>query len=150
MDNAKYKGIFIIDPVRGERIQMAKFLKQDQFMIMTFVAITDCFKQMQYLNCDLIVFAQRQGKSEVRHLLQIKKKYRKIPYILVDSLETQAGIAELKEAGFETVYKATSQEKVREIAHDLLKPEDLPRRTETPHPLPATIDLGIPVPDDSP
>ena len=38
----------------------------------------------------------------------------------------------------------------REIAHDLLQPGDLPRRKETPHPLPATIDWGIPIPDDNP
>ena len=66
-----YKVIFVVDPVRSERIQMAKFVKQDQFLIMSFEAIADCFRQMQYLNCDLIYFALREGKSEIRHLAQI-------------------------------------------------------------------------------
>jgi len=151
MDSADYKIIFIIDPIRSERIQMAKFLKQDQFLIMSFVAIIDCFKQMQHLNCELIVYALRSGKSEIRHLLQIKKKYRKLPFVIIippDCLDTN--IDELKQAGFESVHKSSSQEKTREIIHDLLKPGELPRREERPHPLPADISLAIPVPKNNP
>ena len=136
-----YKVIFIVDPVRSERIQMAKFVKQDQFLIMSFVAIVDCFRQMQYLNCDLIVFALREGKSEIRHLTQIKKKYRKIHFILYLTPDfPEANLEELKKAGFDSVYKANSPEPVREIVHDLLKPGDLPPRPETPHPIPAVLD----------
>ena len=136
-----YKVIFVVDPVRSERIQMAKFVKQDQFLIMSFVAIVDCFRQMQYLNCDLIVFALREGKSEIRHLTQIKKKYRKIHFILYLTPDfPEANLEELKQAGFDSVYKANSPEQVREIVHDLLKPGDLPPRLEVPHPIPAVLD----------
>lgn len=146
MKNETYKVIFIIDPVRGERIQLAKFIKQDQLIVMTFISITDCFKQMQHLNCNLIIYALRRGKSEIRHLLQIKKKYKKINFILLDNMEvSEADIASLKQVGFHYVHTATSHEKAREIAHDLLKPDDLPKRVERPHPLPANPDYIIPV-----
>ena len=104
-------------------------------------AIADCFRQMQYLNCDLIFFALREGKSEIRHLTQIKKKYRKIHFILYLTPDfPEANLEELKQAGFDSAYKANSPEQVREIVHDLLKPGDLPPRLETPHPIPAVLD----------
>ena len=77
-----YKTVFIVDPVRGERIQMAKFLSEEIITVMTFIAINDCFKRPDLIRCDLIVFAPRRDKNEIKHLFNVKKKYRQIPIIL--------------------------------------------------------------------
>ncbi|GJL77582.1 MAG: hypothetical protein NPINA01_05710 [Nitrospinaceae bacterium] len=143
----KYKTIFIVDPIRGERIQLSKFIKQEFFTVMSFVSITDCFKQSQLVNCDLVIFVPRAGKSEVKHLLNIKKKYKKLNFILmVAENSPEASIAQLKESGFTSIQKANSNEKLRELALNLLAPEGLPPRTETPHPVPIGIELGPPQP----
>ncbi len=143
----KYKTIFIIDPVRGERIQLCKFIKQEFFTIMSFVAITDCFKQSQLVHCDLVIYVLRKGKTEAKHLLNIKKKYKNLNFILMTTPDVpEVNLTELQENGFTNVQKANINEKVREMALYLLAPEGLPPRTETPHPVPIGIDLGPPQP----
>ena len=137
-----YKTVFIIDPVRSERIQMAKFLSEEIITLMTFVSIKDCFKRPDLINCDLIVFVLRKDKNEIKHLFNIKKKYRQIPIILLlnnDFLDIN--LTEISENGFAFPYKALSFEKVREIMLGHLAPDGLPARTQVPHPVPITDEV---------
>ena len=68
-----YKTIYIVDPIRGERIQMAKFLSEEVFTVMTFISPNDCFKRSELISCDLMVFVPRKEKNEIKHLMNIKK-----------------------------------------------------------------------------
>jgi len=142
-----YKTIFIVDPVRGERIQLCKFIKQEFFTIMSFIAVGDCFKQTQLAHCDLVIYVLRRGKSEVKNLFNIKKKYKNLNFIIVTTSDVpEVNLLELQENGFTNVQKASTNEKIRELALYLLAPEGLPPRTETPHPVPIGIELGPPQP----
>ena len=137
-----YKTVFIVDPVRGERIQMAKFLSEEIITVMTFIAINDCFKRPDLIRCDLIVFAPRRDKNEIKHLFNVKKKYRQIPIILsLNNDFPDINLTELLENGFASPYKASNNEKVREIMLGLLAPEGLPSRTEVPHPVPISDEV---------
>ena len=132
-----YKTIFIIDPIRGERIQMAKFLSEEIITVLTFVSINDCLKNPDLINCDLIVLVNRTDKNEIKHLFNIKKKYRKIPLILLLNNDfPDINLKDISENGFTNPHKAINNEKVREIMLGLLTPEGLPPRTEVPHPVP--------------
>ena len=137
-----YKTVFIVDPVRGERIQMAKFLSEEIITVMTFIAINDCFKRPDLIRCDLIVFAPRRDKNEIKHLFNVKKKYRQIPIILsLNNDFPDINLTELSENGFASPHKASNNEKVREIMLGLLAPEGLPSRTEVPHPVPISDEV---------
>ena len=143
----KYKTLFIVDPIRGERIQLSKFIMQEFFTVMSFVSITDCFKQSQLAHCDLVIFVVRKDKNEIKHLFNIKKKYKQLNFILMVSEDSpEVNSVQLKESGFTALQKATSNEKLRELALILLAPEGLPPRTEVPHPVPIGIELGPPQP----
>ena len=132
-----YKTLFIIDPIRGERIQLAKFLSEEIFTIMTFISPSDCFKKPDLIECNLIVFVPRKERNEIKHLMNLKKRFRKIPIIfLLNEDFPDINFSELKESGFPKLYKATNNEKVREIMLGLLAEEGLPPRTEVPHPVP--------------
>ena len=137
-----YKTIFIVDPIRGERIQLAKFLSEEVFTVMTFISPNDCFKKPELINCDLMVFVPRKEKNEVKHLMNIKKKFRRIPiiFILNDDFP-DINLAEITANGFPNVYKAPNNEKVREILLGLLAEEGLPPRTEVPHPVPISKEV---------
>ncbi len=137
-----YKTIFIVDPIRGERIQMAKFLSEEIITVFTFVSIHDCFKKPDLNHCDLIVFAPRKEKNEIKNLFNIKKKYRQIPIIiLLNSDYPDVNLAEISENGFPYPHKAINNEKVREILLGILVPEGLPSRTEIPHPVPISDEV---------
>jgi len=137
-----YKTVFIVDPVRSERIQMAKFLSEEIITVMTFVSIKDCFKRPDLINCDLIVFALRKDKNEIKHLFNIKKKYRQIPIILLLNNDfSDINLTEMSENGFAFPYKALNFEKVREIMLGHLAPDGLPARTQVPHPVPITDEV---------
>ena len=137
-----YKIIFIVDPVRGERIQMAKFLSEETITVFTFVSIHDCFKKPDLMHCDLIVFVPRTDKNEIKHLFNIKKKYRQIPIIiLLNNDFPDVNLVEVSENGFAYPHKAINNEKVREIMLGLLIPEGLPSRTEIPHPVPISDEV---------
>jgi len=143
----KYKTIYIVDPVRGERIHLSKFIVQEFFTVMSFVSIADCFKRSQALPCDLVIYVMRTGKCETKHLLNIKKKFKKLPFILlVNENAPEPDLAQLKEQGYTCLHKATNNEKVRELVLGFLAPEGLPPRTEVPHPVPIGIELGPPQP----
>jgi len=137
-----YKIIFIVDPVRGERIQMAKFLSEETITVFTFVSIHDCFKKPDLMHCDLIVFVPRTDKNEIKHLFNIKKKYRQIPIIiLLNNDFPDVNLVEVSENGFAYPHKAINNEKVREIMLGLLVPEGLPSRTKIPHPIPISDEV---------
>jgi DNA-binding NtrC family response regulator len=143
----KYKTIFLVDPVRGERIHLSKFIMQEFFTVMSFVAIADCFKPSQMLNCDLVIYVLRTGKSETKHLLNIKKKFKQLPFIIVvPEHSPEPDLTQLREQGFTSLNKATNNEKVRELVLGFLAKEGLPPRTEVPHPVPIGIDLAPPQP----
>ncbi|MFQ5449363.1 MAG: hypothetical protein ACE5E9_01970 [Nitrospinaceae bacterium] len=146
----EYKTIFIVDPVRSERIQLSKFIKQEFFTVMSFVAVADCFKHSQTIRGDLVIYVLRKNKTEIKHLLNIKKKYKKLNFILLKTPDSpEANLADMQDKGFPLIFKAGSLEKVREITLNLLAPDGLPPRTETPHPVPIGIDLG-PIPSLKP
>jgi hypothetical protein len=137
-----YKTIFIVDPIRSERIQLAKFLSEEIFTIMTFISPNDCFKKPERIHCDLIVFVPRKEKNEVKHLMNLKKKFRKIPLIFILSEDIpDINLAEITANGFPNVYKASNNEKVREIMLGILAEEGLPPRTEVPHPVPISKEV---------
>ncbi|MBT3923495.1 MAG: hypothetical protein HOF21_13065 [Nitrospina sp.] len=137
-----YKTIFIVDPIRGERIQLAKFLSEEVFTVMTFISPNDCFKKPELINCDLMVFVPRKEKNEVKHLMNIKKKFRRIPIIFILNEDfPDINLAEITANGFPNVYKAPNNEKVREILLGLLAEEGLPPRTEVPHPVPISKEV---------
>jgi len=137
-----YKTVFIIDPVRSERIQLAKFLSEEIITVMAFVSIKDCFKRPDLINCDLIVFVLRKDKNEIKHLFNMKKKYRQTPIILLSHNDlSDINLTEISENGFVSPYKALSFEKVREIMLGHLAPDGLPARTQVPHPVPITDEV---------
>ncbi len=137
-----YKTIFIVDPVRNERIPLAKFLSEEIFTVMTFISPNDCFKKPDLIRCDLIIFVPRKDKNEIKHLMNIKKRFRKIPLIfLLTNDFPDIDLTEITENGFTNVSKASSKEKVREIMLGLLAEEGLPPRTEIPHPVPISKEV---------
>lgn len=126
---------------------MSKFIKQEPFLVMSFVSIVDCFKQNIIGPCDLVIYVLRAYKTEIKHLLPIKKKHKALDFIIVSAPDgPEINLAELEEAGFTALHKATNMEKIREITLGLLAAEGLPPRTETPHPVPIGIDLSTPEP----
>jgi len=137
-----YKTIFIVDPIRSDRIQMAKFLSEEIFTIMSFVSINDCFKRPHQIICDLIVFVPRKDKSEIKHLFHIKKNYRQIPIIiLLNNDFPDINLVDLADKSFASPYKASNNEKVREIMLGILASDGLPSRTEIPHPVPISEEV---------
>ena len=68
-----FKSVFIADPVRGERLHLAKLLKQEKIFMMTFVNLVDCFKHNNPIKPNLIIYVLRKGKSEPIHMKNIKK-----------------------------------------------------------------------------
>lgn len=132
-----YKTIYIIDPVKNERISLAKFIMQDSFTIMSFVSIADCFKKNRPLFCDLVIVVVRRNKFENGALEKIRDKYKKAVFILLNMPDSpELDLAELEAAGFKSIFKANSKESVKEIAYGHLAPDGLITRPETPHPVP--------------
>ncbi|MDC1123222.1 hypothetical protein OAT11_07730, partial [Nitrospinaceae bacterium] len=83
-----------------------------------------------------------RDKNEIKHLFNVKKKYRQIPIILsLNNDFPDINLTELSENGFASPYKASNNEKVREIMLGLLAPEGLPSRTEVPHPVPISDEV---------
>ena len=142
---SNHKLIYVVDPVRGERVHLSKFVKQEAFIVMSFVSIVDCFKQTILGPCDLVIYVLRPYKTEVKHLLNIRKKFKTLNFILVIPPDgADVDLAPLKENGFTNLFKASSLEKIREVTLNLLAKDGLQPRTETPHPVPIGIDIGIP------
>lgn len=137
MGKLDHKTVFIVDSVKSERIHLAKFIKHESFTMMSFTGLGDCFKMLNLLSPDLIVYALRKKKTDIKKLQTLKRKFKKINFILVLTKETpEINLLNFKEDGFTSIHKAATKEKVRETAYELLSPEELPRRVETPHPVP--------------
>ncbi len=131
-----YKTIFIVDPVKSERIQLAKFIKHDKFTIMGFVNLNNAIRQKSLKN-DLIVYTLRKGKTDLKNLFRLSKKDKNTHFIVLLNAENpEVNLNDLSESGFSSIHKASNNEKVREIAYGLLAPEGLVPRKETPHPVP--------------
>ena len=48
-----FKSVFIVDPIKGERLHLAKLLKQEKFLMMSFESIGDCLKPVSYTHLTL-------------------------------------------------------------------------------------------------
>ncbi len=119
-----YKTVFIVDPVRGERLQLAKFLKQEKITIATFVRLTDCFKKNNLLKCDVVIYVLRRGKTELKALHKMTPREKNIPFVIVgDPDAPDIPLDEWKEKGFKSIDLALSKEKTKEITYNLISPE---------------------------
>ncbi|MEC7641045.1 MAG: hypothetical protein VYC17_02715, partial [Nitrospinota bacterium] len=124
---------------------MAKFLKHECFTILTFTALPDCFKVVTQVSPHLIVYALRKKGSDLKTLQNIKRRHKTIDFILYLSKDvSDVDLVQLQGEGFSSVYKAATQDKIKEITYELIPPAGLPRRPETPHPVPLTIDISLP------
>ena len=119
--NSGFKSIFIVDPVKGERLQLAKLLKQEKFLMMTFANLVDCLKKTNPIKPDLIIYVLRRDKSEPNHLKNIKKHFKSLHFIVQLTLDvSEVNIDELKESGFKSVQKADNQDMVKELIYTLM------------------------------
>ncbi len=141
-----YKTLFIVDPVKNERLQLAKFVKQENFTVVVFTNFLDCVKRSGLLKSSLIIFVLRKGKNEISHLMK-NARDKKVPYIVLVTPDfPEVNLEELRAKGFKSVFKAGNHEKVREITYSILAPDGLMPRTEQPHPIPIPF-IGVSVPD---
>ncbi|MBT7521777.1 MAG: hypothetical protein HN646_05845, partial [Nitrospina sp.] len=113
-NNPDFKSIFIIDPVKGERLHLAKLLKQEKFLMMTFERIGDCLKKNNSIKPNLIIYVLRKDKNEQDQLKDIKKYFKNLHFIiLINSEFSELNIDELKESGFTSIHKANNQDMVK-------------------------------------
>lgn len=134
-----YKTVFIVDPVKGERRQFAKFLKQEKITVAGFVKLTDCFKKNNLLKCDVVIYVLRRGKTELKALHEINPREKNIPFVIVgDPDEPDIQLDEWKQKGFKSIDLALSKEKAKEITYNLISPEGpVPeRKPQQPAPIP--------------
>ena len=68
-----FKSVFIVDPIKGERLHLAKLLKQEKLLMMTFERLEDCLKQNNSIRPDLVVYVLRKDKNEPNQLKKVKK-----------------------------------------------------------------------------
>ena len=116
-----FKSVFIVDPIKGERLHLAKLLKQEKFLMMTFERIGDCLKQKNSIKPDVVIFVLRKDKNEPSQLKNIKKYFKNLHFIiLVTSEVSELNIDELKESGFTSIYKANNQDMVKNFIYTLM------------------------------
>jgi DNA-binding NtrC family response regulator len=119
--NSNFKSIFIIDPVKGERLHLAKLLKQEKFLMMTFERIGDCLKQNNSVKPNLIIYVLRKDKNDQNQLKNIKKDFKNLHFIILMTPEiSELNIDELKESGFTSIYKASNQDMVKNFIYTLM------------------------------
>ncbi len=141
-----YKTLFIVDPVKNERLQLAKFVKQENFTVVVFSGFQDCVKRSGLLKASLVIFVLRKGKNELTQLIK-NARDKKIHYIVLATQDVpDVNLDDLRGKGFKSVFKAGNHEKVREITYSLLAPDGLMPRTEQPHPIPIPF-IGVSVPE---
>ena len=118
-----YKTIFIVDPIKGERIQLAKFLKQEIITISGFVKLTDCFKKNNPLRCDVVVYVLRSGRAELKELNKINHREKNIPFVIMtDPNAPEIDLDEWKKKGFKSIDVAFNKENVKEITYNIISP----------------------------
>ena len=116
-----FKSVFIVDPVKGERLHLAKLLKQENFFMMTFVNLVDCFKHNNPIKPDLVIYVLRKHKSELTHMKNIKNHFKNLHFILLLTSEvSKANLDELIESGFTSVKKAANQDMVKELIYTMM------------------------------
>ena len=119
-----YKTFFIVDPIKGERLQLAKFLKQEKITIATFVKLTDCFKKNNPLRCDVVIYVLRPGRSELKELNKVNHREKNIPFVIVvDPNASDIPLDEWKKKGFKSIGLAHSKEKTKEITYNIISPD---------------------------
>ena len=116
-----FKSVFIVDPIKGERLHLAKLLKQEKFLMMTFERIGDCLKQNNSIKPDLVIFVLRKDKNEPSQLKNIKKCFKNLHFIILMTSEvSELNIDELKESGFTSIYKANNQDMVKNFIYTVM------------------------------
>ena len=116
-----FKSVFIVDPVKGERLHLAKLLKQEKFLMMTFERIGDCLKRNNSIKPDLVIFVLRKDKNEPSQLKNIKQYFKNLHFIILTTSEiSELNIDELKESGFTSIKKAVNQDMVKELIYTML------------------------------
>ena len=120
----EYKTIFIVDPIKGERIQLAKFLKQEIITISGFVKLTDCFKKNNPLRCDVVVYVLRSGRAELKELNKVNHREKNIPFVIMtDPNASEIDLDEWKKKGFKSIDVAINKENVKEITYNIISPD---------------------------
>ena len=116
-----FKSVFLVDPIKGERLHLAKLLKQEKILMMTFERIGDCLKQKNSIKPDLVIFVLRKDKNEPSQLKNIKKYFKNLHFIILMTSEvSELNIDELKESGFTSICKANNQDMVKNFIYTLM------------------------------
>ena len=116
-----FKSVFIVDPIKGERLHLAKLLKQEKLLMMTFECIGDCLKRNNAIKPDLVIFVLRKDKNESSQLKNIKKYFKGLHFIILMTSEvSEVNIDELKETGFISIYKASNQDMVKNFIYTVM------------------------------
>ena len=119
-----YKTVFIVDPVKGERLQLAKLLKQEKITISGFVKLTDCFKKNNPLKCDVVVYVLRPGRAELKELHKVNHREKNIPFVIMTAPDaSDIELDEWKKKGFKSIDLAPNKERVKEITYNLISPD---------------------------
>jgi len=130
--NSAFKSIFIVDPIKGERLHLAKLLKQEKIFMMTFESIKDCLKQNSSIKPDLVIYVLRKDKNEQNQLKSIKKYFKNLHFIVLMTPEFSGlNIEELKESGFSSIHKASNQDAAKNFIYTLM-PECQPNHADAP------------------
>ena len=127
-----FKSIFIVDPIKGERLHLAKLLKQEKLLMMTFERLEDCLKQNNSIRPDLVVYVLRKDKNEPNQLKNIKKYFKNLHFVILMTSEvSELDIEELKASGFTSIHKANNQDMAKNFIYTLM-PECQVTHTEEP------------------
>ena len=130
--NSVFKSIFIVDPIKGERLHLAKLLKQEKLFMMTFECLEDCLKQNSSIKPDLVIYVLRKDKNEQNQLKNIKKHFKSLHFILLmTSGVSELNIEKLKESGFSSIHKASNQDVAKNFIYTLM-PECQPTHEDAP------------------
>ena len=116
-----FKSVFIVDPIKGERLHLAKLLKQEKFLMMTFERIGDCLKQNNSIKPDLVIFVLRKDKNEPSQLKNIKKYFKNLHFVILMTSEVpELDIEKLKASGFTSIHKANNQDMAKNFIYTLM------------------------------
>ena len=119
-----YKTVFIVDPIKGERLQLAKFLKQEKITIAGFVKLTDCFKKNNLLRCDVVIYVLRTGRAELKELNKVNHREKNIPFVIMTGTDApEIELDEWKKKGFKSIDLASNKENTKEITYNILSPD---------------------------
>ena len=116
-----FKSVFIVDPIKGERLHLAKLLKQEKLLMMTFECLKDCLKQNNSIKPDLVVYVLRKDKNEPNQLKNIKKYFKNLHFVILMTSEvSELDIEGLKASGFTSIHKANNQDMAKNFIYTLM------------------------------